>query len=268
MSRLQPRRAAAASLIGTAIEYYDFFIYATAAALVFNKVFFPAFEGLAGTLVSLSTFAVAFLVRPIGGIVIGHLGDRIGRRPMLVFTLVAMGAATLLIGLLPGYAQLGAWAPVLLVALRVVQGIAVGGEWAGAVLLSAEHATSRRGLWASFTSAGAPSGLLLSTVALTISASALGEQEFLAWGWRIPFLLSAILLVLGLVVRAKVEETPVFRSATAEAGPAPWSRFCGGTRATSSWPSASGSVPSLRSPPSPRSWSPTLCRLASPDRPC
>jgi MFS family permease len=217
----QLRRAVLSSYLGSVIEYYDFLLYATASAIVFNQVFFSSLDPLVGTVASFGTLASGYLARPIGGIVFGHFGDLLGRKKMLVITMALMGVASLLIGLLPGYAQLGAWAPVLLVALRVVQGIAVGGEWAGAVLLSAEHATSRRGLWASFTSAGAPSGLLLSTVALTFSASALGEQEFLAWGWRIPFLLSAVLLVLGLVVRAKVEETPVFRSTTAEAGPAP-----------------------------------------------
>jgi MFS family permease len=217
----QLRRAVLSSYLGSVIEYYDFLLYATASAIVFNQVFFSSLDPLVGTVASFGTLATGYLARPIGGIVFGHFGDLLGRKKMLVITMALMGVASLLIGLLPGYAQLGAWAPVLLVALRVVQGIAVGGEWAGAVLLSAEHATSRRGLWASFTSAGAPSGLLLSTVALTFSASALGEQQFLAWGWRIPFLLSAVLLVLGLVVRAKVEETPVFRSATTEAGPAP-----------------------------------------------
>ena len=168
---------------------------------------------MVGTVASLGTFATGYLARPLGGVVFGHFGDRLGRKRMLVITMTMMGVVSTLIGLLPTYAQIGVWAPILLVVLRVLQGIAIGGEWGGAVLMSAEHATSRRGLWASFTNAGAPSGMVLSTVVLALVSGAVSEQQFIDWGWRIPFLLSALLLILGLFVRAKVDETPVFASA-------------------------------------------------------
>jgi MFS family permease len=215
MSRLQPRRAAAASLIGTAIEYYDFFIYAMAAALVFDKVFFPAFEGLAGTLISLSTFAVAFLIRPIGGIVIGHLGDKIGRRPMLVFTLVTMGAATLLIGLLPGYTAIGVAAPILLVLLRIVQGFALGGEFGGAVVLTMEHSQPhRRGFFGSWVQTGGPLGLVLANLVF-LPIATLPQDAFLSWGWRVPFLFSAVLILVGYLLRRTIEESPPFQEVKA-----------------------------------------------------
>ncbi|PXY36278.1 MFS transporter [Prauserella flavalba] len=210
MSRLQPKRAAAASVIGTTIEYYDFFIYATAAALVFNKVFFPSLTGLTGTLVSLSTFAVAFLVRPLGGVIIGHLGDKVGRRPMLVLTLTLMGGATLLIGLLPGYASIGVTAPVLLILLRIVQGFAMGGELGGAVLLTMEHSQpERRGFYGSWVQIGGPLGLVVATLVF-LPLNLLPQDDFLAWGWRIPFLLSAILVVVGYVLRRTIDESPTF----------------------------------------------------------
>jgi MFS family permease len=195
------------------IEYYDFLLYATAAAVVFGKVFFAALDPLSATVASFGTFAAGYLARPLGGILFGHFGDRIGRKKMLVTTMTLMGAASFLIGALPTYGQIGIWAPVALVTLRVLQGVAVGGEWGGAVLMSAEHATSRRGLWASFTNAGAPCGMVLSTVVLTVTAAASGERAFLAWGWRVPFLLSILLLGIGLFIRLKVEETPVFAAA-------------------------------------------------------
>jgi MFS family permease len=210
MSTLQPRRAAAASVIGTTIEYYDFFIYATAAALVFNKVFFPTLSGLAGMLVSLSTFAVAFLVRPIGGVIIGHLGDRVGRRPMLVLTLIMMGGATLLIGLLPGYSTIGVAAPVLLIVLRVLQGFAMGGELGGAVLLTMEHSTpERRGFYGSFVQIGGPLALVLATL-VYLPLNAMPQQLFLDWGWRIPFLLSVVLIAVGYFLRRRIDESPTF----------------------------------------------------------
>ncbi|QJY44610.1 MFS transporter [Pseudonocardia broussonetiae] len=219
----QLRRAALSSYLGSVIEYYDFLLYATAAALVFGPVFFAGLDPLVGTIASLGTLATGYLARPLGGILFGHFGDRLGRKKMLVTTMTLMGVASILIGLLPTPAQIGALAPVLLVVLRIAQGIAVGGEWGGAVLLSAEHATSRRGLWASFTNAGAPSGGVLSTVVLAVTAAAMTEEQFLAWGWRIPFLLSAVLLALGLFVRSRVEETPVFRAVVADdAAPAPF----------------------------------------------
>jgi MFS family permease len=212
-SRTQLRRAVLSSYLGSVIEYYDFLLYATASAVVFGQVFFSNLDPLVGTVASFGTLATGYIARPLGGIVFGHFGDRIGRKKMLVLSMVMMGVGSTLVGLLPTYAQIGVWAPILLVFLRVMQGIAVGGEWGGAVLMSAEHATSRRGLWASFTNAGAPSGVVLSTLVLAAAASLTGEEAFLAWGWRIPFLLSVVLLAIGLFVRARVAETPVFTEA-------------------------------------------------------
>jgi MFS family permease len=214
-SRTQLRRAVLSSYLGSVIEYYDFLLYATASAVVFNQVFFSSLDPLVGTVASFGTLATGYLARPLGGALFGHFGDRIGRKRMLILTMGLMGVASVLIGLLPTYEQVGALAPVLLIVLRIAQGVAVGGEWGGAVLMSAEHATSRRGLWASFTNAGAPSGMVLSTLVLALAAATTGEEQFLAWGWRIPFLLSAVLLAIGLFVRAKVEETPVFTAAAA-----------------------------------------------------
>ena len=218
-SRTQLRRAVLSSYLGSVIEYYDFLLYATASAVVFNKIFFSNLDPLVGTVASFGTLATGYLARPLGGIVFGHYGDRIGRKKMLVLSMTLMGVGSTLIGLLPTYAQIGVWAPILLVLLRVVQGIAVGGEWGGAALMSAEHASSRRGLWTSFTNAGAPTGVVLSTLVLALSAAATGEAEFLAWGWRIPFLLSIVLLAIGLFVRARVAETPVFAEAAKPARP-------------------------------------------------
>lgn len=208
----QLRRAVLSSYLGSVIEYYDFLLYATASAVVFNQVFFSTLDPVVGTVAAFGTLATGYLARPLGGVIFGHFGDRLGRKRMLVLTMSLMGVASVLIGLLPGYAQIGAAAPILLIVLRVAQGVAVGGEWGGAVLMSAEHATSRRGLWASFTNAGAPSGMVLSTLALAGAAAISGEQGFVEWGWRIPFLLSIVLLGVGLFVRARVDETPVFRS--------------------------------------------------------
>src|SRR3954462_3866078 len=219
-SRTQLRRAVLSSYLGSVIEYYDFLLYATASAVVFGQVFFSNLDPLVGTVASFGTLATGYIARPLGGIVFGHFGDRIGRKKMLVLSMVMMGVGSTLVGLLPTYAQIGVWAPILLVFLRVLQGIAVGGEWGGAVLMSAEHATSRRGLWASFTNAGAPSGVVLSSLVLAASASLTGAQAFLAWGWRIPFLLSIVLLAVGLFVRSRVAETPVFAEAAAAAKPA------------------------------------------------
>ncbi|MFI9005996.1 MFS transporter [Actinosynnema sp. NPDC053489] len=194
------------------IEYYDFLLYATASAVVFNKVFFPALDPLVGTVASLGTFATGYLARPLGGVLFGHFGDLLGRKRVLVATMTLMGVSSALIGLLPTYRQVGALAPIGLVLLRLLQGVAVGGEWGGAVLMSTEHATGRRGLWAGFTNAGAPCGLLLSTAALAGTGALLGERAFLDWGWRLPFLVSVVLLGVGLFVRHRVEETPVFRA--------------------------------------------------------
>jgi metabolite-proton symporter len=201
---------AAASLVGTTIEWYDFFLYGTAAALVFNRLFFPTFDPLAGTLAAFATYAVGFVARPVGGIVIGHYGDRIGRKSMLVLTLVVMGVATFLIGLLPTYEQIGPWAAVSLVLLRIAQGFGVGGEWGGAVLMAVEHAPARaRGFYGSWPQIGVPAGLLLSTAVFSLF-SRLPEQQFLAWGWRVPFLVSIVLVAVGLVIRVRLLETPAF----------------------------------------------------------
>jgi MFS family permease len=215
----QLRRAAMSSFLGSVIEYYDFLLYATAAAVVFSKVFFANLDPLVATVASFGTFATGYLARPLGGVIFGHFGDLLGRKRMLVLTMTLMGVGSFLIGLLPTYAQIGQLAPIGLVLLRVLQGVAVGGEWGGAVLMSAEHATSRRGLWASFTNAGAPCGMVLSTAALTGTAAVVGQESFLAWGWRIPFLLSVALLGVGLFVRLKVSETPIFQSARRDGAP-------------------------------------------------
>ncbi|WP_308818700.1 MFS transporter [Pseudonocardia alni] len=211
---ITPRRArtvALAGLIGTTIEWYDFFIYGMAAALVFAPQFFPGASPVAGTLAALSTFAVGFLARPIGGALMGHFGDRVGRRSMLVLSLLIMGVGTLLIGLLPTYATIGVAAPILLVLLRVAQGIGVGGEWGGATLLALEHApASRRTLYSSFPQVGLPLGVVLASLVFLLVRLAVDEAAFVAWGWRIPFLISAALVVFGLVLRLRLEESPQF----------------------------------------------------------
>src|SRR5947199_1812415 len=204
------RRVVWASFIGTVIEWYDFFLYGTAAALVLNKLFFPTFDPLMGTLASLATFSVGFVARPIGGIVIGHYGDRIGRKSMLVLTLVIMGVATFLIGLLPTYATLGPLAAVLLVLLRFAQGFGVGGEWGGAVLMAIEHAPpGKRGFYGSWPQVGVPAGLLLANLVYR-PFSRMPEADFLSWGWRVPFLLSILLVAVGLIIRVRILETPAF----------------------------------------------------------
>jgi len=204
------RKVALASFLGTTVEWYDFFLYGTAAALVFPKLFFPGFSPLAGTLASFATFGVAFFARPIGGVVFGHFGDRVGRKTLLVTTLVLMGGATFLIGLLPTFRQVGVLAPILLVALRVTQGFAVGGEWGGATLMVVEHAPEEdRAFYASWPQLGVPAGLLLSSFAFWAGAS-LPEREFLTWGWRIAFLLSLVLIAVALFIQLRLEESPVF----------------------------------------------------------
>jgi metabolite-proton symporter len=210
-----------ASLIGTTIEWYDFFLYGSAAALVFNKLFFPEFDPLVGTMLAFATYALGFVARPVGGIVFGHFGDRIGRKRLLMLSLVLMGVATILIGLLPTYAQIGVWAPIALIVLRLVQGFAVGGEWGGAVLMAAEHGdAARRGFWASWPQAGVPAGNLLAAAVLAIMAAVQSEAEFLDWGWRVPFVLSALLVVIGWYIRNRVSESPMFE-AEIEAAEAP-----------------------------------------------
>ena len=210
----QPRtgRLATASIVGTMLEYYDFAIYNTLAALAFNRLFFPSFDPLTGTILAFSTFAVGYFSRPIGGVIFGHLGDRYGRRFVLVTTLMVMGVTTALIGALPTYATAGVWSPVLLVALRFVQGAALGGEWAGAVLLSVEHGDQRRrGRNASFAQMGPSLGTLLATGSIAIVTSQLSDESFLSWGWRLPFFASVALVGFGLWIRIGVEETPLFR---------------------------------------------------------
>ena len=204
-------KAYAASLTGTALEYYDFAVYSAAAALVFPQLFFPGEDPLTGTLLSFSTYAVGFIARPVGGIVFGRLGDKIGRKNVLVCTLVLIGVATVLIGLLPGYAAIGVAAPIILVLLRFAQGVGVGGEWGGAVLLSSEYGDpNKRGFWASAAQIGPPAGNLLANGALAVLAAALTEEAFLSWGWRVAFLISAVLVGFGLWIRLKLEDTPVF----------------------------------------------------------
>jgi MHS family shikimate/dehydroshikimate transporter-like MFS transporter len=199
-----------ASCFGTIIEWYDFLIYATAAALVFNKAFFPTFDPLAGTLAALGSYAVGFLARPLGGALFGHFGDRLGRKSMLVLTLFIMGVSTFCIGLLPTYASIGVLAPILLILLRVIQGIGLGGEWGGASLMVLEHAPSdKRGFYTSFVQIGFPIGLVLATFVFAL-VTKLPEADFAAYGWRIPFLLSIVLLAIGTFVRSRVPETPVF----------------------------------------------------------
>jgi MFS transporter, MHS family, shikimate and dehydroshikimate transport protein len=207
-----------ASCVGTIIEWYDFLIYATAAALVFNKAFFPTFDPLAGTLAALGSYAVGFLARPLGGALFGHFGDRLGRKSMLVLTLFIMGVSTFLIGLLPTYASIGVLAPILLILLRVVQGIGLGGEWGGASLMVLEHCPSeKRGFYGSFVQIGFPIGLVLATLVFAL-ASKLPDADFALWGWRIPFLISIVLLAIGTFVRSRVPETPVFEQLRARGG--------------------------------------------------
>lgn len=210
--RRRLRTVVAASLLGTTVEWYDFFLYATAAGLVFNKVFFPDASSLIGTLLAFATFAVGFVMRPIGGLVFGHIGDRIGRKRSLALTMLIMGGATALIGALPTAAQIGAWAPVLLLALRVLQGFALGGEWGGAVLLAVEHSPGdRRGRYGAIPQVGLALGLALGTGIFAVLQVTLGPARFLAYGWRIGFLLSIVLVVIGVLVRLRVDETPAFR---------------------------------------------------------
>ncbi|MFP1763190.1 MFS transporter [Lonsdalea quercina] len=204
-------KLAAASSIGTALEWYDFTVYNIMAALVFNHIFFPSFDPLVGTILAFSTYAVGYISRPIGGVIFGHLGDVLGRRFVLVATLVIMGVTTALMGLLPDYAHWGIWSPLLLVTLRFIQGIALGGEWAGAVLLSMEHGRShQRGRNASFAQVGPSCGTLIGTGLITLVTLAMSPDSFQAWGWRIPFLLSLVLVVFGLWLRSGVGETPAF----------------------------------------------------------
>ncbi|MCI1013225.1 MULTISPECIES: MFS transporter [Herbaspirillum] len=199
-----------ASTIGTIIEWYDFLIYGMAAALVFNKLFFPSIDPLLGTLAALGSYAVGFLARPLGGAIFGYFGDRLGRKSILMLTLVMMGLGTFLIGVLPTYAQIGIWAPILLISLRFIQGIGLGGEWGGASVMVLEHAPKEhRGLYGSLVQVGFPIGLVVATLVFGVIAK-LPEADILAWGWRVPFLISAVLILLGMFIRSNVSESPVF----------------------------------------------------------
>jgi MFS family permease len=209
--RRRLRTVIAASLLGTTVEWYDFFLYATAAGLVFSKVFFPNASSLVGTLLAFATFAVGFVMRPVGGLVFGHIGDRIGRKRSLALTMLIMGFATALIGVLPTARQIGVWAPLLLLALRILQGFALGGEWGGAVLLAVEHSPAdRRGRYGAIPQIGLALGLALGTGMFALLQIWLGPTRFLAYGWRIGFLVSLVLVAIGIIVRLRVEETPAF----------------------------------------------------------
>jgi metabolite-proton symporter len=211
-SRRQYITAGLASMMGTTIEWYDFFLYGTAAALIFNKIFFPSFDPLTGTLAAFATYSVGFLARPLGGIVFGHFGDRVGRKSMLLITLLLMGVPTILIGLIPSYDSIGYWAAVLLVLMRLLQGIAVGGEWGGAILMAVEHAPEgKKGFFGSLPQAGVAPGLILSSLAMSAVAS-LPDDQMYSWGWRIPFLASVVLLLVGWMIRLKVAESPDFEA--------------------------------------------------------
>ncbi|QAY62771.1 MFS transporter [Xylanimonas allomyrinae] len=214
--RKEDRRVALATLVGTSIEWYDFFIYANAAALVLAPLYFDPFTAsgseVAGRILSFATVGVSFLFRPLGAIVSGHLGDRVGRKAMLVGTLLLMGLSTALIGLVPTHAQIGVAAPVLLVLLRIVQGFSAGGEWGGAALMAVEHAPARkRGLFGGFPQIGVPIGMLVATGVLAIVTATTTDEQFLSWGWRVPFLMSIALVAVGLVIRLGVSESPVFK---------------------------------------------------------
>lgn len=211
-------RIGMASFIGTAMEWYDFFIYSTAAALVFNVVFFPEFDPIVGTVLAFSTFAAGYLARPVGAVLLGHFGDRIGRKSVLIVTLVSMGTATFLMGLMPTYDQIGVWAPILLVSLRIIQGLAVGGEWGGAVLIASENAPEgKKTFYASFAQMGSPAGLLFATVVFTTLQLIVPDGAMAEWAWRIPFLIAGLLVPIGLMIRLSVDDAPEFKEAARRA---------------------------------------------------
>jgi metabolite-proton symporter len=206
------RRVAWASAVGTSVEWYDYHVYSIASALVIGRIFFPETSAAAATMAAFATFAVGFVARPLGGVLAGHLGDRIGRKRVMVMALVCMGVATTLIGVLPGYARIGVWAPVLLVVLRLLQGLSAGGEWGGAALLAVEHAPAgRRGVYGNFVQLGTPAGMFLANTVILLATFSLSDEQFFAWGWRVPFLASSVMVVIGYVIRVRVEESPVFR---------------------------------------------------------
>src|SRR6478735_3175877 len=235
--RREARTVIASSYLGSTIEYYDFLLYATAAAVVFPKVFFSGADEWVGVVAAYGTFAAGYVARPLGGIIFGHFGDRLGRKNMLIVSMLVMGIASTLIGLVPGAAVAGAWGAVMLVILRVCQGIAVGGEWGGAALMALEHSESgKRGFAASFVNAGAPTGAVLGTLVMGAFA-ALPNEQFLAWGWRVPFLLSFVLLGIGMFVRLKVSESPIFKAEREQA------------ERDNTQPTAQGRVPARREIP-------------------
>src|SRR3954468_15800274 len=206
------RQVALASFVGTTVEWYDFFLYGTAAALIFDKLFFPNVDPTIGTLAAFATFGVGFAARPIGGIVFGHFGDRVGRKSMLVISLLIMGLATAAIGILPSYGTIGIAAPIILVVLRLAQGLGVGGEWGGAVLMSVEHAPKgKRGLYGSFPQMGVPAGLLGATAIFAATQALTTESQFTSYGWGVPFLFSIVLVAVGLVIRTRLMESPAFQ---------------------------------------------------------
>jgi MFS family permease len=213
------RRVVAASMAGTVVEWYEFFLYGTAATLVFNKVFFSASTSeLDAILAAFVTYAVGFAARPFGGVVFGHFGDKYGRKKLLQFSILLVGASTFLMGCLPTFGQIGYWAPALLVVLRFIQGFAVGGEWGGAILLVADHSPNRdRGFWASWPQAGVPAGNLLATIVLLVLTNTLTETAFLSWGWRVAFWLSAVVVLIGYYIRTKVSDAPIFVAAQRDA---------------------------------------------------
>ena len=209
--RRRTRHVLIASLVGTSIEWYDFYIFGIAAALVLGPQFFPKMSETAGLLAAFGTFGVGFFARPIGAAIFGHYGDRVGRRSMLILSLILMGGATFAIGLLPNYDQIGIWAPILLVALRVIQGIGLGGEWGGAALMAAEHApTSKRGSFVGWPQFGSPAGLMLANAVFLITRASMTQEDFAGWGWRIPFLASFLLVVFGFIIRVSLHESPAF----------------------------------------------------------
>jgi metabolite-proton symporter len=211
------RRVALASLVGTTVEWYDFFIYASAAGLVFSQLFFTALDPATALLASFATIGVSFVARPLGGVIAGHLGDRLGRKRMLVATLLVMGLSTVGVGLLPTYASIGVAAPILLLVLRLLQGLSAGGEWGGAALMAVEHAPpGRRGFFGTYPQVGVPIGLILANLVFLVVSTSTTPEQFLSWGWRIPFLLSVVLIGVGLFVRARVDESPVFAKLRAQ----------------------------------------------------
>ncbi|MED2973221.1 MFS transporter [Fictibacillus sp. B-59209] len=213
LSKKTATKALVASLIGSSIEWYDYFLYGTLAALVFSKLFFPTTDPVVGLMLAYASFAIPFFIRPLGGVIFSHIGDKIGRKKTLVLTLSLMGTATVLIGLLPSYESIGIWAPVLLISLRLVQGLGIGGEWGGALLLAVEYAPKeRRGFFGSIPQTGVTIGMLLGTLSISL-LTGISEEKFLAWGWRIPFILSAVLVFIGLWIRNGIDETPAFQEA-------------------------------------------------------